>query len=77
MKRSLMKHYIIQALYCHIPFTNMHELSIVAEGVLQTIEGGNPTGDSMLPPSIPTGASGWDVGKGMPSYVNEWEDENV
>lgn len=29
----------------------------------------------MLPPSIPTGASGWEVGQGMPSYINEWEKE--
>lgn len=30
----------------------------------------------MIPPSIPTGVSGWDVGKGMPSYINEWTPEN-
>lgn len=30
----------------------------------------------MQPPSIPTGASGWEVGKGAPSYVNQWEKDD-
>jgi len=29
----------------------------------------------MYPPSIPTNASGWEIGKGAPSHLNIWEEE--
>lgn len=29
----------------------------------------------MLPPYIPTNASGWEIGKGANAYINEWEQE--
>lgn len=32
-------------------------------------------GIGMEPPQIPTGASGWEIGKGHPAYVNKWEKE--
>ena len=31
----------------------------------------------MLPPSIPTNATGWEVGKGAPTHINEWENEDA
>lgn len=33
-------------------------------------------GFGMSPPSVPTNISGWEVGKGLPLYKNEWEPEN-
>lgn len=29
----------------------------------------------MLPPPVPTGASGWDIGKGASAYVFAWDEE--
>lgn len=30
----------------------------------------------MLPPSVPTGASGWEIRRGKPAFINEWEPED-
>lgn len=50
MKRSEMQKYIADAIYCHIPGAGPKDLMVIAECVLQTIEGGNPSGEVMLPP---------------------------
>lgn len=50
MKRSKMIEYIKDALYPHLPFER--DITYIAECVLATIEGGNPSQEGMLPPEV-------------------------
>ena len=64
MKRSEMLNKIKEKLQ-----NNIVEIDY-AEQILKTVEE-----LGMLPPSIPTNATGWEVGQGAPTHINEWEDE--
>ena len=69
MKRSDMLTLIREIL----EYTDKHDIvkyDLKAEMLLSAIEQ-----FGMVPPAIPTNASGWEVGKGTPAYINKWESE--
>jgi hypothetical protein len=69
MKRSdMIQNIASELVHEYTNFMSFDKALNMAEIILNRLEI-----DGMQPPSIPTGASGWEVGKGMPSYINKWE----
>lgn len=68
MKRSKMIELLCNEI--HMDDVTLHLWPSEANAILVTLEQAG-----MLPPSIPTNASGWEIGKGTPAYINEWDKE--